>query len=558
MDLLLGYARTAQTTGRHLERALRARCRILTCGPSATEPHDVPCAPGADLVTEVLPRIPPGFAPDAFLWIDSAMPFLPRGIANLPFLTAGYGTAFLFHHLWQIDWLSSFDVAFVNSRHPELMGDHPQVRVLRNGAPAVVPPNPLAERPIDVAFVGTLNEDLYPERNGMLFRAAALALERGWRWEFCAGLSPDEMMAVYARAKVVINRGFLDEGLNLRAFEAMIGGAALLTDDGYRMDLETGRQIEVWKERDLESKLDGLLQDPDKRLALALAGQAEAAGAHSYDRRADELIAALEGARHARRVRRPEGLVRLRAAFSLGAVDLAADLARELDAGAYRADTGAALLSSDPARGAELLKRAVEDGSSSAALSLGSYLLSEEGDRDAGRDLLSRCILADSADQDAIVWPPTWERFRLERCRQAASGADVRILATAAVWKLGSFEIAEGNFKAAVEPLERVVADWPTFAEAHGLLGYVRYQIGRHESAQEALARSLELDPLRVPSYCVLARMALDRGDPPRHVAEILATAEFAEDIRESMHAQSHGARELFDDLRAALAPRLT
>ena len=151
-------------------------------------------------------------------------------------------------------------------------------------------PAPFAERRWDVAMVGAglhHGGGRYSRRAEL---AAALRDTFGDRAHFPDRVSPEELAAIYGSAKVVINEGGdRHRPITMRVFEAIGGGAALLSDDlpGMAVLFARGEEYEV------------IGADPVAQVAalarggapLAAAGRRRAYAEHTYDHRVNELLA---------------------------------------------------------------------------------------------------------------------------------------------------------------------------------------------------------------------------------------------------------------------------
>ncbi|GHV52094.1 hypothetical protein FACS1894206_00250 [Deltaproteobacteria bacterium] len=173
-----------------------------------------------------------GYAPDFALCCDeSSHPFLP-GMEEIPCPTALYSVD-SFRRRWHDTIAYAFDAVFVARKECGQGFSSGEIPV--HWLPAYArqaPCGPLVpwelretpERDIPVSFVGTVSQPHNPERKGFLQnfkRAHPLIIHSG----------PCE--AIYRRSRIVLNQTVAAD-VNCRCFEAVINGAALLTEKSAR------------------------------------------------------------------------------------------------------------------------------------------------------------------------------------------------------------------------------------------------------------------------------------------------------------------------------------
>lgn len=88
-------------------------------------------------------------------------------------------------------------------------------------------------RNLDIAYVGSTNWNLYPERNEYL-KAISIA----FRNIFIGNCNPSEMFNLYMNSKIVFNFSPMND-LNMRFFEALGAGALLITNKVFQMESRT-------------------------------------------------------------------------------------------------------------------------------------------------------------------------------------------------------------------------------------------------------------------------------------------------------------------------------
>lgn len=299
MNILLAYGYSQEAVPAYLEAELRRHHRVLTCGPSRGRPQDLPCESDAH-VDEILAQLPADFQPELFMWVESPTPFLPRGVEGLPCPTVFYETAALWNHFWAARYARGFDFVFLNSQRLDIYerAGNPRVYPLKNACEAAMIAEATSERPIDVAFLGTVHAVLYPERARYLVRLQALAKEHGLNLFIANGLYRENLREVYRSSKIIFNSGFMGEGLNMRIFEAMVCGALSFTNNGDMPGVSSyfqhGEHLVIYDEARFEEQVLYYLRHDEERRAIAQRGQDKVLRDHAYDRPVAEIMAVVQ------------------------------------------------------------------------------------------------------------------------------------------------------------------------------------------------------------------------------------------------------------------------
>lgn len=159
-------------------------------------------------------------------------------------------------------------------------------------------PPAFTERPIDLAFVGTVEGTAYERRRRLLDQArSSLA-----KVEVADQLSPVEMSDLYRRSRSVLNEGgSRHRPVTMRVFEAMGAGALLLSEPAPGIDLLFGGLYEQIPEDGLTGvDLDRILGGPGA-VSMATAAHNRTLEHHTYDHRVDLLFRFVDDAeRHGR------------------------------------------------------------------------------------------------------------------------------------------------------------------------------------------------------------------------------------------------------------------
>src|SRR5881296_2593540 len=82
-------------------------------------------------------------------------------------------------------------------------------------------------------------------------------------------------------------------------------------------------------------------------------------------------------------------------------------------------------------------------------------------------------------------------------------------------------DIDKSNFKSAIAPLQKVIADQPEFAYAHFQLAYVYTALKRTDEARAEYARTIAIDPKMSEAYLNLGILLLDKQESAAAVAPL-------------------------------------
>jgi len=307
-NVLMNYVSHPATTAHYLERALRKRHNVVTCGPMINdevkrrwnlsalkcEPkaHDLPCGPQTPL-SEVIPRLPERWRPDFFLWVETGLDSIPPDLDRHKFLKVCYLIDTHLHLEKHKQLAQHFDFVFLAQRK--------YVDVVREAGSPHVFWLPLACDPEihcrreapgakwDVGFVGTVDQ-APPRRKFLLDRIASnfhLNCDRKFM---------EEMAELYSRSRIVFNNAIHDD-LNMRVFEGMCSGSLLVTDraPGSGLDelFQDRKHLVLYEDGALIDTLRHYLDHPEERERIARAGMEEVLAHHTYEHRIETMIATL-------------------------------------------------------------------------------------------------------------------------------------------------------------------------------------------------------------------------------------------------------------------------
>ena len=299
MKIVVVSSLTPIATANYLVQAMkRAGDELLVISDVASPNADLTTAGGSHDVSAICASR--GFQPDLALFIEGGtMRLLPTGLERLACPTAWYGIDSHTNTEGHVRLARLFDLSFICHKqfvpHIERESARP-AHWLPVACPRELLPDPHQPRTIDVGFVGAMDASRYPERVRRLEAIRPLA----GRVEF--GLaSPAAMMQRYARSQIVFNSSFNND-LNMRYFEAMGAGAALVTDaitgSGAEDLFEPGRHYVVYRsDVELLAIVKDLLAHPEKARAIGSAAREEIEARHTYDHRLERVRALVKDLR---------------------------------------------------------------------------------------------------------------------------------------------------------------------------------------------------------------------------------------------------------------------
>lgn len=360
-NVWLDYAYYPATTAHYLRRAFEKNHNLVTSGASMPQEvlkiwnlenmkapilnQDIPRT-GARDAESILARMPKGFAPDFFLWVESGLDGPPPGLELLTIPKAAYFIDTHLHLDSHINLARQFDVVFLAQReyipafkergiadvHWLPLGCDPEIHGKRETA-----------KLYDIGFAGSVTPQ-HQRRAALLKklqRCFNVKVERVFL---------DEMAELYSASKIVFNNAIRND-LNMRVFEALCSGSLLLTDnaEGLTDFFEDRRHLVVYNDANIEELAAYYLQHEDERESIAKNGRDAVLQEHTYAHRAEEIIARL-------RARRQNALAgnKLEHYFHNlrpEVIDLVPQsVMRILEVGCAAGETGGALKRQNPAR----------------------------------------------------------------------------------------------------------------------------------------------------------------------------------------------------------------
>jgi spore maturation protein CgeB/Flp pilus assembly protein TadD len=323
-SILLCYAANPTTTARFLERALRKRHNVVTCGPTISDetltawdmlavkervvPQDAP-VPWESSMADVTRALPDGFEPELLLWVESGVNFTPTDIASVQYPKACYLIDSHINLDWHLKWAQLFDFVFVAQKRyvPRFIeAGCSEVHWLPLACdPELHRKYDDVEKKYDVGFVGSLTE-CHARRARLLQQ---LSERFNVHEERCF---LEDMARVLNESRIVFNSALAND-MNMRVFEVLACGSLLVTDRAEGSGLEElfrdGEHLAVYDDSNLVDKVRYYLEHEDLREKIAGQGREEILARHTYGHRAAELerviFSSIERSRKATKARGP-------------------------------------------------------------------------------------------------------------------------------------------------------------------------------------------------------------------------------------------------------------
>ena len=261
------------------------------------KPCDIVTEKGLLDMAQLRGKLPEGFVPDLFVWVDQYAWNLPvnLGALNCP-TVALFGDT---HMHIKLDWntwvkyVLQYDFVFLtfNRAHMKHVRDAGCPRVF--WSPAAFDPEVHCKIPVEkiypVSFVGGTYAEIHSDRVRLLERLKAEGIDL-----YVDSKVLQDMSLIFSRSKIVLNTSLADD-LNMRVFEALGTGSLLLTN---RLSEESG-QTELFRDREhlvifdednIVSQIQYYLENDEERERIANAGYNEALNRHTYDHRTREIL----------------------------------------------------------------------------------------------------------------------------------------------------------------------------------------------------------------------------------------------------------------------------
>lgn len=303
-NILMNYVSHPATTAHYLERALRKKHNVITCGTMINDevrklwnlgalkwevkPQDIPCAPNAPLKS-VLEHLPRGWHADLFFWVETGLSLPPADLSNLTMPKACYLIDTHIHLENHLKIARPFNFVFLAQK--KYVDDfkkagYEQVIWLPLACDEEIHSGKAAEKLCDVGFVGTV--DSAPERRKRLLNELSSHFNLNCQRKFM-----DEMAALYSESRIVFNNA-INQDLNMRVFEAMCSGSLLVTDRATGSGLEEmftdKKHLAYYDDATLLDTVRYYLDHEEERERIAAEGRREVLSRHTYSHRMDTMM----------------------------------------------------------------------------------------------------------------------------------------------------------------------------------------------------------------------------------------------------------------------------
>ncbi len=306
-NILMNFVSYPVTTAFYLERALRKEHNVITSGPMITQeviekwnlqalnwevkPQDIPCDASASL-GEMLGRLPHGWSPDLYLWVETGLGGLPADLKEHSIPKACYLIDTHIHFDRHVEIARQFDFVFI-AQKGYLDAMHAagiqNVFWLPLACDAEIHGKKGEEKQYDVGFVGSVTPS--HARRKQLLDAIGQRFQLHSDRKFM-----DEMAAVLSESRIVFNNA-VNNDLNMRVFEALCSGSLLMTDPapGSGLDelFQNNRHLVLYSDDTLTDLIEHYLDHPEEREEIAEQGRREVLARHTYDHRAGQILETL-------------------------------------------------------------------------------------------------------------------------------------------------------------------------------------------------------------------------------------------------------------------------
>jgi hypothetical protein len=239
-----------------------------------------------------------GIKPSAIFHFESAHPLFPIGLEKSTVPTVCFHPDTYAFTERRIRWSMLFDHVVVF--HPGYQeqfrkAGHPGALLLPHAVRREFFDGPELEREFELGWVGQISGPFYKARAEWLPKLAAQFRSNDWATSYTVR----EVAETYRRSKIVVNIGRDDfpQDANLRVFEVLASGALLLTSLPSELEqlgfIEGTHFVGYRRLEDISSLVGEYLSDATKRVHITDAARDLVLSEHTYDRRADQLMARL-------------------------------------------------------------------------------------------------------------------------------------------------------------------------------------------------------------------------------------------------------------------------
>jgi len=285
VKIVISYCYKPFTTAVYFEKAFSKKHETLYFGPPDDNRN------GYSIYEDLDSFSKKKGSPDFFLYIEPAINHFPRGIENLKCPTACY-LIDVHRALWVRERLAYFfDYIFIAQKdyvqHFKDMG-FKNVYWLPLGCDPDIHGSVDIKKEYDVCFIGKKGPKGNEREKILNVLSQKFKMNALDKW-----YNKEEIAKVYGASKIVVNIP-VNNDLNMRVFEAMAGGALLITKkitNGQRDLFEPDKHlIEYENAKDLIGKIKYYLDKDDERIKVAKLGQNEVLSKHTYGHRCETIL----------------------------------------------------------------------------------------------------------------------------------------------------------------------------------------------------------------------------------------------------------------------------
>ncbi len=236
--------------------------------------------------------------PSLILHPEADVPYLPWGLAEVDIPTACFQVDTYAYTARRITWSMLFDQAIVF--HPGYDAlfrreGHPGACFFAHAVDAELFSGEMLERVFEVGWVGQVTGPMYGRRGSVLSELA-----KKFRMnELARRYTQQETARIYRQSHIVVNMGRDDypQDANLRIFEAMAGGALLITalpSEMTQIGFEEGVHFLGYRNSgETVALVRKYLDDEPARRRIASAGREKVLHEHTYDVRVGKWLEGL-------------------------------------------------------------------------------------------------------------------------------------------------------------------------------------------------------------------------------------------------------------------------
>lgn len=198
------------------------------------------------------------------------------------------------NEFWAADYCKSFDHVFVDQQSSVKFFEARGVKA--TWLPLCAQSSYFAnffEKEHDLSFVGTINSNRIKRQNLISF------IKKRYGMSTFFGKSFEETKNIFSKSKITLNEN-LFPGLTLRVFQALAAGTVVLTEGGDKNEtalFRHGEHLIYYDHVNIGNAIEKILSSPAAAREIAAHGQEVCHSFHTSQRRAAELLAALEDAR---------------------------------------------------------------------------------------------------------------------------------------------------------------------------------------------------------------------------------------------------------------------